>query len=248
MAISPQCYSPPQSVGTEVAMLRYRLALSVVVCLILSLGTHAQRRVMIAGSIYFGDDLHPAANVSIALGNAEEDQFATEVTNDNGQFQFGGLRPATYTLKIDVSGYEPVNQSLDMSYSSDRGLRIYLKPIPNKQDSHKASTISVHELSMPAKAREFMDSGKKKLYQDKNSTGGLADFQQAISIAPGYYEAYYQTGMDYLALENRGEAEKNFQKSVEVSGDKYGEADVGVGTLLRDRGNLSAAKKPILAA
>jgi hypothetical protein len=229
----------------EVAMVRLRFALLATVCLILPFGTHAQKRVSIAGNVYYGDELHPAINVIASLDNAEGDHFASEATNDNGQFRFSGLKPAIYTLRIDVSGFEPVNQSLDMSYSSDRGVRIYLKPIPNKQDSHKASTISVHELSMPAKAREFMDSGKKKLYQDKNSTGGLADFQQAISIAPGYYEAYYQTGMDYLALENRGEAEKYFQKSIEVSGDKYGEADVGLGTLMMDRGNLSDAEKTI---
>lgn len=226
-------------------MARLRLTLLVTGCLMLLFPTHAQRRVMIAGNVYYGDDSHPAGNVTVSLDNAEGDHFATEVTSEDGQFHFTGLRPASYLLKIDVTGYEPVNDSLDMSFVSDRGVRIYLKPIPNKQDSRRATTISAHELSMPAKARDYMESGKKKLYQDKDSSGGLHDFQQAISIAPGYYEAYYQAGMGYVATGNRGDAEKSFQKSIELSGDKYGEAEIGLGTMMMERGTLSDAERTI---
>jgi tetratricopeptide (TPR) repeat protein len=98
---------------------------------------------------------------------------------------------------------------------------------------------------MPAKARDLMESGKKKLYEDKNSSAGLGDFQQAISLAPGYYEAYYQLAMAYLSLGNSGEAEKSFRKSIEVSGDKYGEADVRLGTILLDQGNSAEGEKAV---
>ena len=98
---------------------------------------------------------------------------------------------------------------------------------------------------MPAKARDLMESGKRKLYEDKNSAGGMGDFQQAISLAPGYYEAHYQLAMAYLSLGNGGEAEKSFRKSIEVSGDKYGEADVRLGTILLDQGKATEGEKAI---
>jgi tetratricopeptide (TPR) repeat protein len=226
-------------------MVRLGVALLAAVCLIIPLRTHAQRSVAIAGNVYFGDESHPAANVPVYLDNSEQEQFANELTNDSGQFRFSGLKPSLYALKIDVSGYESANLSLDMSFFSDKGLKIVLRPISGKQDSGKRATVSVHELSMPPKARALMESGKKKLYQDKDSAGGLADFLQAISIAPGYYEAYYQAGMDYLSLGNRQEAEKSFQKSVQVSGDKYGEADIGLGAVMLDLGIPTDAEKSI---
>jgi tetratricopeptide (TPR) repeat protein len=197
------------------------------------------------GNVYYADDFRPARNVVVSLSDSEQVQLETQETSDNGQFRFGGLKRATYTVKINASGYEPVTLNVDLSLGSDKGVAIYLKPNSKKQDSPKASTISAHELSIPAHARELMESGQKKLYQDKDSAGGLADFQRAISVAPDYYEAHYQAAMAYLTLRNPGEAEKSFRKSVELSGDKYGEADVGLGTMMVDRGSFSEGENTI---
>jgi len=90
-----------------------------------------------------------------------------------------------------------------------------------------------------------MESGKKKLYQNKDSAGGVVDFEQAISLAPGYYEAHFQLALAYLAVGKSGEAEKHFRKSIELSGDKYGEADVGLGTMMLDQGYFAEGEKTI---
>jgi len=98
---------------------------------------------------------------------------------------------------------------------------------------------------MPQKARDLMESGKRKLYAQKNPTGGLSDFQQAVSIAPGYYEASYQMAMAYLTLGNRDGAQQSFRQAIESSGDKYGEADIGFGATLLDKGDFVAGEKSI---
>jgi tetratricopeptide (TPR) repeat protein len=131
-----------------------------------------------------------------------------------------------------------------MNFASDRGIPIYLRP--NSKDKASApGSVSAHELSIPEKARDLMASGKKKLYKEKHAAGGLADFQQAIATAPDYYEAHYEAAMAYLTLGNRGEAEKSFRKSIEVSIDKYGEAEVGLGTVMIDEGDYASAEKAI---
>lgn len=214
-------------------------------CLIVPFSANAQGPVKLAGNVYYGDDFHPARNVLVYLSDAELGQLATEATSDAGQFRFGGLKRGTYTVSINASGYEHITLKVDLSFTSDKDVVIYLKPISKNQDSPKAGNISTHELSMLAKARDLMESGKKKLYQDKDAGGGLADFQQAISVAPDYYEAHYQVAMAYLTLGNRGEAEKSFRKSVEVSGDTYAEADVGLGKMMLDRGSFSEGEKTI---
>jgi tetratricopeptide (TPR) repeat protein len=227
-------------------MRRLSLALLLIAsCLMIPHGANGQRPATLAGNVYFENDYHPAKNVLVNLSDSEQMQLATEQTNDAGRFRFSGLQRTTYTVSVNASGYEPITIQVDISFTSDKGVSIYLKPIKKKEDAEKPGSISTHELSMPPKARDLMESGKKKLYEEKNAAAGLADFQQAISLAPGYYEAHYQLAMAYISLGNTGEAEKSFRKSVEVSGDKYGEAQVGLGTMMLDRGDSSGGEKTI---
>jgi tetratricopeptide (TPR) repeat protein len=108
-----------------------------------------------------------------------------------------------------------------------------------------ATSVSAHELSMPEKARHLMSAGKKKLYAEKNAQGALDDFQSAIAAAPGYYEACNQAGMAYLSLGRRDDAEASFRKSIELSGDRYSEAEVGLGTLMLDRRDFAQGEKAV---
>jgi Flp pilus assembly protein TadD len=225
-----------------------RLGASLLVCvscLITPFGSSAQRPVTVAGYVYCDEKSHAPQNVRVELRGSDQSQLASVATSDEGEFRFDGLKQGVYTVSVNEPGYEPVSIKLDLSGGSQKDVAICLKRSAKSQDSSKSSTISTHELSMPAKARDLMESGKKKLYEDKNSSAGLGDFQQAISLAPGYYEAYYQLAMAYLSLGNSGEAEKSFRKSIEVSGDKYGEADVRLGTILLDQGNSAEGEKAV---
>jgi tetratricopeptide (TPR) repeat protein len=234
------------SAGLEVGMIRLT-TLSLLFCCLLALPAFAQKPATIAGNVYYGDDYHPANNVPISLYDSEHVILETLSTMDGGQFRFGGLKRASYELSVSVSGYQPATVDVDASFGSNKTITIYLKAIGDskKQDAPGGQTVSVHELSMPAKAREYMQSGMKKLYVEKNAAAALTDFQQALSTSPGYYEADYQLAMAQLTLGNRGEAENGFRKAVEASGDKYAEADVGLGGALLDDGNLSEADKSI---
>jgi tetratricopeptide (TPR) repeat protein len=205
----------------------------------------AQKSSTIAGNVYYGSDYHPASNVSISLYDGNLEFLEMQSTSDVGQFRFGGLKRSTYTLRIDVAGYEPVSLDVDVSMTSDKTLAIYLKSTAKPQGFLHSSTVSVHELSMPQKARDFMEAGKKKLYDDKNPQGALSDFEQAVAAAPGYYEADYQLAMAQLTLGNRSDAAAAFRKSIEASKDEYAEADVGLGAVLLDQNQVSEAEKSI---
>lgn len=178
----------------------------------------------------------------VELRNAEGAMLAPEATTSSGGFEFRGLVRGTYALSVDVQGYEPAKVPADLTYASVTGLPIYLTPL-HRESARKTESVSAHELSMPQKARDLMDSGKRKLYQQKDAQGGLGDFQQAVSEAPDYYEADYQIGIADLLLGKRDDAEKSFHKSIDVSGDRYSEADVGLGKLMLDRGDIAAGEK-----
>jgi Tetratricopeptide repeat len=227
-------------------MLRLFASVLFVSYLLAPLPTFAQRPVTVAGKVYFGDEFHVASGVTVQLLTQAHDLLGTETTNDTGEFRFTGLKRAVYTIVIDSTGYETINLNIDLSMASDKGLAIYLKPISKKQTSpNNSKSVSVHELSMPARARELADSGVKKLYQQKNAQAALSDFQQALFLAPAYYEAECQLAMTQLTLGRRAEAEASFRKALELSSNKYAEAHIGLGAVLLDDGNFSEAEKSI---
>jgi tetratricopeptide (TPR) repeat protein len=120
--------------------------------------------------------------------------------------------------------------------NSQHGVFVSLKEqVPASSAVSQRPTISAHELAMPEKARDLMNSGIHKLYKEKNPQGALSDFQSAAAKAPAFYEAYYQAGMAYLTLQNEAEAEKQFRTSVDVSKNMYGDADIALATLLLRR-------------
>jgi hypothetical protein len=220
--------------------------LPLLVCLLFfPKSSSGQRTVSIVGNVYYGDESHPAAHVIVRLLDSEGSDISPEATADSGGFEFRGLHRGTYELVVDVQGYQPAHVPVDMSFTSDKGMVICLRPISSNRLTAKGSSVSAHELSMPQKARDWMNSGSKKLRVDKDAAGSLADFQKALVLAPGYYEVHCQIGWAYLALGKRADAEKSFQKSIEVSADKYGEADIGLGTMMLDRGDSSVGEKTI---
>ncbi len=200
----------------------------------------------LSGTVYYAGGNQPAENISVELHTSEGSMIAPQTTSSNGWFEFRGLPRGVYVIAINAAGFEPVNFNVDLGLTSSRGNVIYLRPRPsNSTSSPHASPISTHELSMPQKARALMESGKKKVYTDKNAQAGLVDFRRAVAIAPGYYEAYYQIALAGLLLGQPDLAEKSFRKAIEVSGDKYGDADIGLGTAMLDKRDFSEGEKTI---
>jgi tetratricopeptide (TPR) repeat protein len=156
--------------------------------------------------------------------------------DNSGEFSFQGLRPGRYVLRVHASGFQDAELHIDLSFTSDRGLSVSLKPARTTSPPPPGtSTVSAHELAMPEAARNRLASGLTKLYRDKNPQGALLDFQSAAGQAPAFYEAFYQCGMAYLALQNPTEAEKQFRKSAELSQKKYADANIALGTVLIHR-------------
>jgi tetratricopeptide (TPR) repeat protein len=180
----------------------------------------------------------------VQIYNSEGESPAPATTSASGFFEFRGLSRATYEISVSVQGYDTAQESVDLNFTSEKGVAIYLKPT-DKKKMEKKGNVSAHELSMPPKAQELMESGKKKLYQQKDSTGALTDFEQAVALAPDYYEAYCQMGLASLSIGKRSDAETDFRKSQEISGDKYADADINLGTMQLDKGDNPGGEKLI---
>jgi len=164
------------------------------------------------------------------------------VTNESGRFDFDEVGRGSYEIMVSAQGYLPYSITVSPGEGDGRGLTIYLKRVPSRE-TPAGSAVSAHELSMPQKARELMYAGKQQVFFSKNLQAGLKNLQDAIALAPDYYEAYYQMGMTYLEMGKRADALQSFRKSVEVSNNRYGEPIIGIGTMLIDQGDSAAAEK-----
>jgi hypothetical protein len=185
-------------------------------------------------------------HVVVRLCDTGGNLLMQETTLDSGEFSFRGIQRGRYILTFEANGFQNSEIHLDLSFGSDRGMTVNMKPVAKEPGAISAgSAISAHELSMPKAARELVTSGNRKLYTDKDANGGLRDFERALARAPGYYEAYREIAMANVTLGKAEEAEKNFRKAVEVSGDTYGDAEVGLGTLLIEKGDPDAGEKAI---
>jgi len=190
----------------------------------------------LTGSVFADGGNQRVSNAVVVLCDNGGNPLQQTPSTDSGEFNFQGLRAAHYVLRVSANGFQSAELHLDLSFASQRGLTVSLKPVHAASlPPPGAETVSAHELSLPKSARDFLASGKKKLYMENNPQGALLDFQSAISQSRDFFEAHYQTGMAYLALQNPADAEKQFRKSVELSHKKYGDADIALGTLLLHR-------------
>jgi tetratricopeptide (TPR) repeat protein len=170
-------------------------------------------------------------------------------TQDTGEFSFGGLAPGRYVLQLSAEGYEPTAYDPGIRLGGGQTLTLYMKAIEKSVDSGSGPpSMSAHLLSIPPKARDLYQSGMKKLYGDKNAQEALVDFDKAVGRAPGFYEAEFQSGMALLKLGKGEEAESRIRKSMEMSGDRFAGANVALGLILFDRGDLKGAEEQFLHA
>ena len=137
--------------------------------------------VAVTGTIFSDANNSRIANAVAVLCDAGGTVLQESTANDSGEFSFQGLRPGRYILKAQANGFQSTELPLELSYASQHGLSVTLKPMRNADQPHSGGvTVSARELAIPAAARNLLDSGKKKLYSEKNSEAALRDFQSAI--------------------------------------------------------------------
>jgi tetratricopeptide (TPR) repeat protein len=192
-----------------------------------------------------GADTH-MEHVVVRLCDAGGTEIEQGTTTQAGEFAFRGVQRDRYILTFEAIGFQKAEIHVDLSYGSDKGMTVYLKPVAApKPLAAPGSKISAHELSMASGARDLVASGRKKLYVDKQPQAALGDLEHAVAIAPDYYEAYFEIAMAYVTLGKKENAKENFRKSIEGSHGTYGDAEVGSGTLLLENGDAEAGEKAI---
>ena len=94
-----------------------------------------------------------------------------------------------------------------------------------------SDVVSVHELSIPDKARTDYNKGVKHLNQ-RDWAGSVPELQRAIKAFPGFFEAYDLLGVAQLAMQNWAGAEASFRESLDLSHGSYAPPHFGLALIL----------------
>jgi tetratricopeptide (TPR) repeat protein len=94
-----------------------------------------------------------------------------------------------------------------------------------------STSVSVHELKIPEKARNLYNKGIQK-FAEKDWAGCIVEFQRAIAAYADFYEAYYKIGLANLELKLSADAQTAFRKSIELSEGRFAPPLFGLGLAL----------------
>ena len=204
------------------------------------------RTVTVSGDIMSAEGNRRIEGALVSVTDSAGNQIVQEYANSAGIFRFVGLRRAQYILKVSAEGYQSTELHVDLSFSSDRGITIYLKSLQNdRAPSSLGAAVSSHELSLPQSVRDSLTSGRQALYAHNKPSDALKHFDQALKKSPGCYEAQYESGMAYLKLQKTSDAMTSFRQALKLSNGKFGDADIALGTLLIDQGQSENGEKAL---
>jgi tetratricopeptide (TPR) repeat protein len=196
----------------------------------------------ISGTVLLETEKRPASQVIVSLKSRVAGIFRSVLTDLEGQFKVQRLPRGTYDIVVEETGYEAVQATAQLDGPSSK-LVMYLR---SKSGAIRQSdyTVSVRELKIPGKARNELQKGFERLAKN-DPAGSLSHFTKATQAFPGYFEAYYHTGVAEMKLGHNEEATKAFQMAIDLSGGQYAWAEFGLGYLLCEEGKPGEAEKII---
>jgi Flp pilus assembly protein TadD len=156
----------------------------------------------------FGCD--PSCTVTLMAFGVRPVQTVT--ADISGRFSFVGVPRGSYTLRIEIPGFEPVTQNID---AVENGMDLTILVPPLKRATTSAATGSgIVDLSefngrYPKKAVSYFEKGIDCLKKKKNDDA-VKYLREAVELAPTFFEAHNQLGLAYQETGSLEDAEREF--------------------------------------
>jgi Tfp pilus assembly protein PilF len=116
-----------------------------------------------------------------------------------GNFVFTGLRAGSYTLKVELQGFEKVEQRVEVSNLFDATTIVMLTPktaVGGDSDNHDVVHVSTYLDQYPEKAVKLYKKADKSAGKGKR-TDAIKNLEEAVKIAPDFYHAHNYLGLLY---------------------------------------------------
>jgi Tfp pilus assembly protein PilF len=194
----------------------------------------------ISGTVFSQADNRTLSQVALTIKSHEAGIFRSILTDYDGHFEVDGLPPGSYEIKVEESGFDPVQTKEKLEGPSLKVI-LYLRPVKWVPAPRGKYMVSVHELKVPEKARDEYRKGMECLGKS-DSAGSVNHFTKAIKVFPEFYEALSQLGMAKIRQGSMEEARKAFQAAINISKGRFAPAHFGFGYLLYREGKANEAE------
>lgn len=201
---------------------------------------------IIRGKVITQNQRDGEQRIEVRLERSSTQVILTTFTDGSGNFDFRNLGPGSYFISVNLDGYEPVRQSVDLFNAfGNNGITIFLnKPAvvfrdrPAAIDAADPDIVDVSQMkeNFPKKAlqsfEKAVDEKKKGRFES-----ALKLLQEAVKLAPNFFHAHNNLGIVYHALKRYTDAEQEFKRSRQLNA-KSERPLVNLGSLYIDQAHL----------
>jgi tetratricopeptide (TPR) repeat protein len=147
-------------------------------------------------------------------------------TDAAGNFDFRGLSVGSYYVIVNLEGYEPVRQGVDIvNFFGSNSLTIFLskpavivkeRPVGLDADDPDVVDVSQMKENLPKKAVQDYEKAIEEKQKGRVESA-VKLLEEAIRLAPNFFHAHNNLGILYLSAKRYPEAEKEFQRSRDLN-------------------------------
>lgn len=232
-----------------------RVALLGGLCL-LSLACTAQTRspsaamhTSIRGTVRDAATHQALARIVVMIDCASSGYAGQAETDSSGKFDFQGLNVAQYSLRINVPGYNELNQTVDLTTNPVAYLTFELKPRPGAAPPAVApegpeAALDARLSSVPEKARKEFLKARELWKQGKDPQDCVDHLNKAVKSYAQFADAYVLLGSAYLRQNNAAEAKSALNKAIEFD-PKLADARFTLGTVQNHEKDYAGAEKTL---
>jgi tetratricopeptide (TPR) repeat protein len=202
------------------------------------------------GRVYVGKSTPAPFGAMVQLEATESGMAGNTQTDSQGTFHFLALTRSQYILHIRLPGYEPYQESFDLTVNTHAYAVIYLKPLPGRNaesGSIKADTVSVRDANIPDAAAKEFEKGKQLLVEKKDFAGSISHLRKATKLYNNFPQAYVLLGVALMSQKNVKEADEALNTAIRLD-DKMGDAYVALGMLQNSEKKFAESQRTITRA
>jgi len=157
------------------------------------------------GQIRYAQGGRPVEFILVRLDSFGGGLVGETTTDRNGRFTFTGLSPELYIVSVRVSGFNEIQQQVDLRVQVSDYVQLQL--VAEEKNAPVQKHVAVVDANVPEAARSEFEKGRHAVLQGNNLDKGIVHLENAIRLYPQYREAVLLLGTAYMDKQDWSKAE-----------------------------------------
>jgi tetratricopeptide (TPR) repeat protein len=180
---------------------------------------------VVRGKLITPDSHDASDHIEVRLEKESMQVVQTGYTDGSGSFEFRGLAAGAYYIAVNLDGYQPVHQAVDLNSFGGTALTIFLTKTSADNsssarglDAEDQDVIDISQMkeNLPKKAVQDYEKALDEKKKGKLESA-IKLLEEAIRMAPNFYHAHNNLGLLYQSQKRYTDAEKEYKRSSDLS-------------------------------